>query len=106
MFIERGDVREPTCAFAEFVLANMSRTSEYIPTFARIRCSGTHVRPVSSLFINTALLLWAFDIHEDPIEPIDTMGFTDGSNVRPHPFKVTFAPRIEKLRSIVDSQSA
>lgn len=57
----------------------------------------------SSLFINTALLLWAFDIREDPASPIDTMGFTDAGNVRALPFKAVFTPRIERLRNIVES---
>lgn len=57
----------------------------------------------SSLFINTALLLWAFNIREDPNAPINTMNFTDTANVRPLPFKALFEPRVDNLREIVDS---
>lgn len=70
--------------------------------FGRRVCVGQHVAN-NSLFINTALLLWAFNIREDPKVPIDTMGFTDSGTVRVLPFHVQFHPRIEHLREIVES---
>lgn len=57
----------------------------------------------SSIFINTALLLWAFDICEDSAAPIDTMGFTDSGPVRVLPFQVKFSPRIEHLEDIIEA---
>lgn len=57
----------------------------------------------SSLFINTALLLWAFDIREDSAAPIDTMKFTDTANVRPLPFKAIFEPRVDSLQDMIES---
>lgn len=57
----------------------------------------------SSLFITTALLLWAYNISEDPSARIDTMAFSDTANVRPFPFKAVFTPRIAGLQEIIDS---
>ncbi|EKM48395.1 uncharacterized protein PHACADRAFT_266385 [Phanerochaete carnosa HHB-10118-sp] len=53
--------------------------------------------------MDTALTLWAFDIKEDPAQPIDTMGFTDTAKVHVRPFKAGFTPRIPRLREVVES---
>jgi len=70
--------------------------------FGRRVCVGQHVAN-NSLFINTALLLWAFDIREDPAAPIDTMSFTDSGTVRVLPFYAKFLPRIEHLEDMVEA---
>ena len=57
----------------------------------------------SSLFINTALILWAFNISEDPAQRIDTMAFTDTANVRVHPFKAVYEPRVPRLQEVVET---
>jgi len=54
-----------------------------------------------SLFINAALLLWAFNISEDPSEPIDTLAFTNTVNSHPLPFKAVFKPRFAGVENIV-----
>jgi hypothetical protein len=53
------------------------------------------------VFINTALLLWAFKIAEDPAHPIDPMAFTDTANVHPLPFVAKLEPRIDNLRQLM-----
>nr|GAT43916.1 cytochrome P450 [Mycena chlorophos] len=60
--------------------------------FGRRVCPGSHVAN-KSLFINTALLLWAFRIAQDEKHPIDTMAFTNTANMHPLPFEVCFEPR-------------
>ncbi|KAH9858577.1 cytochrome P450 [Lenzites betulinus] len=65
--------------------------------FGRRICPGLHVAE-RSVYINTALTLWAFEISEDPAHPIDTMAIKDGALAHPFPFVVRFKPRIEKLR--------
>lgn len=70
--------------------------------FGRRVCVGQHVAN-NSLFINTALILWAFSVGEDPAQPIDTMAFTDTANVRVHPFKAVYEPRIPRLREVVET---
>ncbi|KAJ7217488.1 cytochrome P450 [Mycena haematopus] len=60
--------------------------------FGRRVCPGSHVAN-KSLFINTALLLWAFRIVEDDKKPIDTLAFTNTANIHPLPFSVRFEPR-------------
>ncbi|KAF8882020.1 cytochrome P450 [Infundibulicybe gibba] len=47
----------------------------------------------SSVFLNTALLFWAFEISADPSAPIDPLAFTESANTHPLPFKVNFVPR-------------
>ncbi|KAI0349583.1 cytochrome P450 [Trametes cingulata] len=65
--------------------------------FGRRICPGIHVAE-RSVFINTALTLWAFEITEDPAHPIDTMAVKDGSFAHPLPFVARFKPRIANLR--------
>lgn len=61
--------------------------------------------PTRSVFINTALTLWAFDISEDPAHPIDTMAIKDGALAHPYPFVVRFKPRIANLREKILAHS-
>jgi hypothetical protein len=49
-----------------------------------------------TVFINTALHLWAFRISELPSAPIDVLAFTDTMNTHPLPFEVKFKPRIKE----------
>ncbi|KAJ7275075.1 cytochrome P450 [Mycena rebaudengoi] len=60
--------------------------------FGRRVCPGSHVAS-KSLFINTALLMWAFRISQDAEKRIDTLGFTNTANVHPLPFAARFEPR-------------
>lgn len=72
--------------------------------FGRRVCPGQYVAE-RSLFINTALIFWAFNIHEDPNSPIDTTAFTDASVVHPLPFAVKIEPRIKNLRELLDADT-
>jgi hypothetical protein len=57
----------------------------------------THVHPQrSSVFLNTALIQWAFNVKPDPSAPIDDLAFTASANTHPLPFKVIFEPRVAK----------
>ncbi|KAH9487458.1 Cytochrome P450 monooxygenase 88 [Psilocybe cubensis] len=47
-----------------------------------------------SIFVNAALIQWAFKISSDPSSPIDPLAFTESANTHPLPFKVIFEPRI------------
>lgn len=47
----------------------------------------------SSVFLNTALIQWAFRVSPDPKAPIDQLAFTESANTHPMPFKVNFEPR-------------
>ena len=77
-------------------LSIVSRTS-WADADTALRCADL----ASSLFINTALMLWAFDIAQDPARPIDPDALTDGANVFPLPFAVTFTPRVDKLEELL-----
>ncbi|KAH8113419.1 cytochrome P450 [Phellopilus nigrolimitatus] len=70
--------------------------------FGRRVCPGQHVAN-RSVFINTAFLLWAFRISQDPSSPIDSLAFTDTANTHPLPFRVKFEPRIANLRECVEN---
>lgn len=59
----------------------------------------------SSLFINTALVLWGFDLQEVPEAPIDDMAFTDGGTTCPLPFKILLKPRLENLEEMIESHA-
>ncbi|KAJ2917541.1 hypothetical protein MD484_g2847, partial [Candolleomyces efflorescens] len=63
--------------------------------FGRRVCPGQHMA-TASVFINTALTQWAFNIKADPTSPIDQLAFTESANTHPLPFKVIFEPRAAK----------
>ncbi|TFK53064.1 cytochrome P450 [Heliocybe sulcata] len=69
--------------------------------FGRRVCPGQHVA-VRSVFINTALILWAFGLSGDPSNPIDTLAFTDTANAHPLPYHVKFSPRVDRLRDLIE----
>jgi len=63
--------------------------------FGRRVCPGQHMA-AASVFLNTALIQWAFYVRADPSHPIDTLAFTESANAHPLPFKVIFEPRAAK----------
>lgn len=74
--------------------------------FGRRVCPGQHVAD-RSVFINTATLLWAFDITKAKDEhgadiDIDTTAFTSTANSHPLPFRVDFESRKTGLQQIVE----
>lgn len=51
----------------------------------------------SSLFINTALMLWAFNMSNGPSRQIDPNALTDEMNVYPPvPYAAAFTPRVDE----------
>ncbi|KAH9948109.1 cytochrome P450 [Amylocystis lapponica] len=70
--------------------------------FGRRVCPGQHVAN-NSVFINAALMMWAFKISQDPLNPIDTLAFTDRANIHPLPFHVSFEPRSRDLRKVISA---
>ncbi|KAJ7076089.1 cytochrome P450 [Mycena belliarum] len=70
--------------------------------FGRRVCPGSHVAN-KSVFINTALLFWAFRISQDSKKPIDSLGFTNTANVHPLPFSVRFGPRrnVDEMKQLL-----
>jgi len=72
--------------------------------FGRRVCVGQHVAD-NSLFINTAMMLWAFTIFPDPSRAIDTYACTDTANIHPQPFSLRMTPRIKDLEVLLDTQA-
>jgi len=63
--------------------------------FGRRVCPGQYMA-TASVFVNTALIQWAFNIKPDSSAPIDDLAFTESANTHPLPFKVIFEPRAAK----------
>lgn len=63
--------------------------------FGRRVCPGQHVAN-RSVFINTALILWAFRLSENPAAKIDTLDFSDTAAVHAAPFEICFEKRIDE----------
>ncbi|KAG1840953.1 cytochrome P450 [Suillus tomentosus] len=63
--------------------------------FGRRVCPGQHVAN-RSVFVNTALILWAFRLSENPGAKIDTLAFSDTANIHAAPFEICFARRMDK----------
>jgi len=56
-------------------------------------CPGLHVAN-RSIFINTAFILWAFRVSENPAVPIDSLAFSDTANIHAMPFELVFESRL------------
>ncbi|KAG1829919.1 cytochrome P450 [Suillus variegatus] len=63
--------------------------------FGRRVCPGQHLAS-RSIFINTALILWAFHLSENPAAKIDTFAFSDTANIHAAPFEICFEKRIDE----------
>ncbi|KAG1798579.1 cytochrome P450 [Suillus plorans] len=64
-------------------------------SFGRRVCPGQHVAN-RSVFINTALILWAFRLSENPAAKIDTLAYSDTANIHAAPFEICFAKRVDE----------
>ncbi|KIJ60536.1 hypothetical protein HYDPIDRAFT_117061 [Hydnomerulius pinastri MD-312] len=73
--------------------------------FGRRICPGQHVAN-RSIFINTALVLWAFRLSENPAAPIDSFAFSDTANMHAAPFQLVFEPRVseEEIRRLCSDE--
>ncbi|KAG1849245.1 cytochrome P450 [Suillus subluteus] len=63
--------------------------------FGRRVCPGQHVAN-RSIFINTALILWAFRLSENPAAKIDTLAFSDAATIHAAPFEICLENRIDE----------
>ncbi|KAG1844439.1 cytochrome P450 [Suillus tomentosus] len=63
--------------------------------FSRRVCPGQHVAN-RSVFITTALILWAFRLSENPAAKIDTLAFSDSANICAAPFEICLEKRIDE----------
>ncbi|KAG1810570.1 cytochrome P450 [Suillus subaureus] len=63
--------------------------------FGRRVCPGQHVAN-RSIFINTALILWAFRLSENPAAKIDTLAFSDTAVIHAAPFEICLEKRIDE----------
>ncbi|KAI0086645.1 cytochrome P450 [Irpex rosettiformis] len=68
--------------------------------FGRRVCPGQHLAN-NSLYLSTALILWAFKISENPSRPINSMDFSHGQSIRPNPFAVNFEPRVGNIEELI-----
>lgn len=73
--------------------------------FGRRVCPGQHMA-TASVFVNTALIHWAFTIKANPNKPIDPLAFTESANTHPLPFDVIFEPRaantLDGVRDLIE----
>ncbi|KAG1840951.1 cytochrome P450 [Suillus tomentosus] len=63
--------------------------------FGRRVCSGQHVAN-RSVFITTALTLWAFRLSENPGAKIDNLAFSDTAIIHAAPFEICFEKRMDE----------
>lgn len=75
--------------------------------FGRRICAGQNVAN-RSMYINCALLLWAFDFAKKRdaagrVVEIDDLAFTDTANSHPLPFEVSITPRFPAVDQILES---
>ncbi|KAG7439963.1 cytochrome P450 [Guyanagaster necrorhizus] len=87
-------------------LDDLGRIKDDVPFFnfgfGRRICPGQYVAD-KSLFINTALILWAFNITQVASEPIDPTSFVSvGVSISPQPFKACFNKRVEGIHRLLE----
>ncbi|KAG0696776.1 cytochrome P450 [Suillus ampliporus] len=63
--------------------------------FGRRVCPGQYVAQ-RSVFINTAVILWAFRLSENPAAKIDPFAFSDTTNIQAAPFEICLEKRIDE----------
>ncbi|KAG1849381.1 cytochrome P450 [Suillus tomentosus] len=63
--------------------------------FGRRVCPGQHVAN-RSIFINTAVILWAFRLSENPAAKIDTLAISNTATVHAAPFEICLEKRIDE----------
>jgi len=68
--------------------------------FGRRMCPGQEVAE-RSVFVNTALLLWAFQISQDPAKPIDTYAVLDSTIAHPLPFSIQVKERVPNVKDVI-----
>ena len=78
--------------------------------YGRRVCTGQHVA-MNSLFINIARLLWAFNIEHATDEngkriEADSLGYSQGFNSGPLPFKARFVVRSADRKAVVEKEWA
>jgi hypothetical protein len=81
-------------ALAAGELHELSSIGYVSPENTRV-CLGQHVANRSA-FINTAFILWAFRLSENPAAKIDTLGVTDTANMHALPFEISFEKRVDE----------
>ncbi len=75
--------------------------------FGRRICVGLNIAE-RSIFINAAILLWAFDFRAPggKIDEVDTLAFTSAANSHPLPFQAEINYRSDKHRGVVEAEAA
>jgi cytochrome P450 len=68
----------------------------FVYGFGRRVCPGQHVAN-RSVFINSLLTMWAFQLTLDPTKPLDDMGFMNGIMSDDPPCAIKFGTRIPEL---------
>lgn len=66
-------------------------------------CVGLHIAE-RSMFLNIARLCWAFDIKEDPNQPVDINNYSPGFLSAPKAFKCSITPRDERVKGVVSAE--
>ncbi|KIK44571.1 hypothetical protein CY34DRAFT_10981 [Suillus luteus UH-Slu-Lm8-n1] len=67
----------------------------FVYGFGRRICPGQHIAN-RSIFINSLLILWAFELSLDPMKPQDDMGFMNTTNPNV-PLAIKFKPRVPEV---------
>ncbi|KAG1730398.1 cytochrome P450 [Suillus paluster] len=68
----------------------------FVYGFGRRMCPGLHVAN-RSVFINSLLILWSFQLSLDPTKPLNDMGFMTGAMPRDRPCAIDFKMRIPEV---------
>ncbi|KAG1719654.1 cytochrome P450 [Suillus lakei] len=70
----------------------------FVYGFGRRICPAQHlIRLIQSVFINSLLILWAFQLTLDPTKPLDDWGFMTGAMPNDRPCAIDFKTRFSEV---------
>jgi hypothetical protein len=82
--------------------------SPFSSDFERLRrsrriCPGIHVAE-RELWLAISRLLWAYDIHSLPDEPISLEEYEGESGRTPLPYRITLTPRHDRVQALLEAE--
>jgi hypothetical protein len=66
-------------------------------------CPGIHVAE-RELWLAISRLLWAYDIHSLPDEPISLEEYEGESGRTPLPYRITLTPRHDRVQALLEAE--
>jgi len=94
-------INDPLTSAESSALADPKERDHWMFGAGRRICPGMNVAE-REIWLAIARMLWAFNMAEIPGKPIDLKEYDGKSGRSPVPFEVTFTPRHENVKTVID----